>query len=48
MLAAWDPWALADPRAWSGGPPYESLLVALALGAVGTLVAIVRVDRFEP
>jgi hypothetical protein len=47
-LPAWDPWALADPRAWEAGIPVASLLVALALGGAGWLLAIHRLERFEP
>lgn len=48
MLPPWDPWAFADPRAWSGGVPLASLLVAAGLGVAGVLVAYCRVERFEP
>jgi hypothetical protein len=48
MLARWDPWALADPRAWDGGPPFASLLAAAALGVAGTMLALWCVDRLEP
>lgn len=48
VLAHWDPWALADPRAWEGGVPVVSLVVAIGLGAAGTLLALQRVERFEP
>jgi hypothetical protein len=47
-LAAWDPWALADPRAWHGTVPIASLLSALALGAAGTLLALWMLERLEP
>jgi hypothetical protein len=48
MLPAWDPWALADPRAWDTGVPVASLLVALALGIAGMLLALYRLERVEP
>jgi hypothetical protein len=48
MLAAWDPWALADPRAWQGAVPIASLLTAAALGAGGTILALWLLERREP
>jgi hypothetical protein len=47
-LAAWDAWAFADPRAWQGGIPVESLLVAIVLAAGGVMLALRRLERFEP
>jgi hypothetical protein len=47
-LPAWDPWALADPRAWETGVPLASLLAALALGGAGWILALRRLERFEP
>jgi signal transduction histidine kinase len=46
-LPYWDPWTLADPRAWEGGPPIVSVLTALALGVAGILLAVYRVERLE-
>ncbi|HEU4559771.1 MAG TPA: hypothetical protein VFS20_18095 [Longimicrobium sp.] len=48
MLPAWDPWALADPRAWSHAVPAESLLSAGAFALAGLLVALFRLRRYEP
>jgi hypothetical protein len=48
MLAAWDPWAFADPRAWHSGVPVLSLLTAAALGVGGLLLAAWRMERMEP
>ena len=48
MLPAWDPWAFADPRTWDTGVPVTSLLVALALGTAGMLLALHRLERVEP
>jgi hypothetical protein len=48
MLPAWDPWALADPRAWDRGVPVASLLVALAMGTAGMVLALYRIERVEP
>jgi hypothetical protein len=48
MLPPWDPWALADPRAWHDGLPFASLLVAAAFGIAGTMLALYLVERFEP
>ena len=48
MLPSWDPWTLADPRAWQSAMPTPSLLVAAALGLAGVLFAYQRVKRFEP
>lgn len=48
MLPRWDPWALADPRAWSHGVPIESLLSAAALALAGLLLALYRLRRYEP
>ena len=48
LLPAWDPWTLADPRAWSDGVPFASMLTACALGAAATLLALYRLERFEP
>jgi len=48
MLPAWDPWTFADPRAWHGGVPVASLLVALALGLGGLAVGMWRIERMEP
>jgi hypothetical protein len=48
MLPSWDPWAFADPRAWDAGAPVASLLAALALGAGGVLLALHRLEHFEP
>jgi hypothetical protein len=47
-LAAWDPWAFADPRAWHGAVPIVSLLSAVALGAAGTILALWMLERLEP
>ncbi len=47
-LARWDAWAFADPRAWHGAVPIESMLVAACLTAFGLLFAMHRVERFEP
>jgi hypothetical protein len=47
-LPAWDPWALADPRAWETGVPLASLLAALALGGAGSILVLNRLERFEP
>jgi hypothetical protein len=48
MLARWDAWAFADPRSWHGGVPVESLLTAMVLAAAGVLLALYRLERFEP
>ena len=48
ILARWDAWAFADPRAWEGGVPFASLLVATALAVGGILLALDRLRRFEP
>jgi hypothetical protein len=48
LLPAWDPWAFADPRAWDAGVPVASISVAFALGVGGLLVALYRLERFEP
>jgi hypothetical protein len=48
LLPAWDPWAFADPRAWDAGVPVASLLAALAFGTAGMVLALHRVERFEP
>jgi hypothetical protein len=48
MLAAWDPWAFADPRAWQHGVPMASLLTALALGLGGLALGMWRLERLEP
>jgi hypothetical protein len=48
MLARWDAWAFADPRAWHGAVPFESLLTAVLLTVGGTLLARYRLERFEP
>ena len=48
MLGAWDPWALADPRAWQGAVPVASLLTAAVLGVGGTLIALWSLRRLEP
>lgn len=47
-LPWWDPWALADPRAWHGSLPLASLLVTIAVGVAGLLIATYQVERFEP
>ena len=47
-LVAWDPWALADPRAWQGEVPLASLALALALGIGGLAVGLYRLERLEP
>ena len=47
MLSTWDPWAFADPRAWRGTVPVESLLVAIGLGLGATMLAIWLVERRE-
>lgn len=47
-LSAWDPWALADPRAWQGGVPAASIVVALALGLGGLALGMWRMERLEP
>ncbi len=44
----WDLWFLADPRAWASGPPLASLALAAGLGAAGFLLALRRIQRFEP
>jgi hypothetical protein len=48
MLGAWDAWAFADPRAWDGVVPVGSLVMALVLGVGGSLLALRRLERFEP
>ena len=48
MLRAWDPWTLADPRAWQGTIPIASLLTAAALATGGTLLALWLLERREP
>jgi hypothetical protein len=48
ILARWDAWAFADPRAWQDGVPVASLLVATALAVSGLLLAFDRLQRFEP
>jgi hypothetical protein len=48
MLARWDTWAFADPRAWHGVIPLESLIAAGILAAGGVLLALYRMERFEP
>jgi hypothetical protein len=48
MLPAWDPWALADPRAWQGAVPVASLLSAVALAVGGTMLALWVLERREP
>lgn len=48
MLPFWDPWAFADPRAWDLGVPVASMVAALALGTAGVLLALHRLERFEP
>ncbi|HYH78862.1 MAG TPA: hypothetical protein VEX86_03675 [Longimicrobium sp.] len=48
MLSPWDPWAVADPRAWEHGAPLGSLAVTVALGLAGMLLAHYRIRRFEP
>lgn len=48
LLPTWDPWMLADPRAWHQGVPLPSLLVTAALGTAGVLFALHRLERFEP
>lgn len=48
MLPPWDPWALADPRAWTQGVPVESLLSAAALAVAGLLLALHRLRHYEP
>lgn len=48
MLAAWDPWAFADPRAWHAGVPVLSMLTAAVLGVGGLLLAAWRMERLEP
>jgi hypothetical protein len=47
MLSTWDPWWLADPRAWDGGVPTASVLVALVLGLGGLAVGMYRVERMD-
>jgi hypothetical protein len=48
MLAAWDPWAFADPRTWQHGAPVTSLVSALALGLGGLALGMWRLQRLEP
>lgn len=47
MLPAWDPWAFADPRAWSSRAPLASIAVAIAVGALGTLAALLLFERSD-
>jgi len=47
MLSAWDPWTFADPRAWQGGVPLASLVVAGALGLGGLALGLWRLERLE-
>ena len=47
MLPVWDPWAFADPRAWTGGAPTASIAAAVSIGALGTLTALYLFQRFE-
>lgn len=46
-LPAWDPWAFADPRAWSGGIPLASVASALVLGVSSTLAAVWLFERLD-
>jgi hypothetical protein len=48
MLARWDAWAFADPRAWHGAVPFESLLTAVLLAVGGVVLALYRLERSEP
>jgi hypothetical protein len=47
ILSTWDPWYLADPRAWQHGIPLASLACAALLGVAGTLVALMVTERME-
>lgn len=40
MLGNMDPWAFADPRAWSGTIPVASIATATAMALTGILVAL--------
>jgi hypothetical protein len=45
MLAAMDPWAFADPRAWNGSIPFASIATAIAMAVTGMLVALFLIRR---
>jgi hypothetical protein len=47
VLAARDPWRLADPRAWQGSVPVASILVALGLGVGGLLAGLYALERMD-
>jgi hypothetical protein len=47
-IAPWDPWFLADPRAWSGGLPARSVATAVLLALGGCAIGLNRIERYEP
>jgi hypothetical protein len=47
ILPTWDPWYLADPRAWQHGVPLASLACAALLGVAGTVVALMVTERMD-
>ena len=48
ISTTWDPWRLADPRLWQGGPPGHALLISAAIAAAGVTAALLRFERIEP
>jgi hypothetical protein len=48
VSTGWDPWLLADPRLWQGGPLLRALLISALISAVGVTATLLRFERIEP